>query len=235
MIRNSIGLPPASVCRTRISAYWRIPLTRAVALRTVLAHRLLPEGVYTKQMIPQSILAIAGPIVSGKDMASEHCAKLLDAIRISSSSEQYRVLEMFGIPNSRDNVQRFSLFLVRQYGEDVLCKSVLRRLEGVSHVVIVDSVRRLGDMKCLEGGSKFFLLYIDAPQVLRYQWFCKRAKGRGDETASWEEFVARDTAPTEATLADLRTAASALVINDSSPEQFLQKIEEAIRQSGLLS
>ncbi len=235
MIRDPIGLPLASVCRSRISACWRIPLTRAVALRTVLTNRLPPEVVDTKLMTPQSILAIAGPIVSGKDTASEYCARLLEAVRISSSSEQYAVLEMFGIPNSRDNVQRFSLFLVRKFGEDVLCKSILRRLEGITQPVIVDSVRRLGDIQCLEGLSKFFLLYIDAPQELRYQWFCSRAKGRGDETASWEEFVARDTAPTETTLLDLKATASAIVINDSTPEIFVQKIEEAIRASGLLA
>lgn len=183
---------------------------------------------------PSCILAIAGPIVSGKDTAAEYCATRLGGVRISSSADQYRVFEMFGISNTREHAQALALFLVNAYGQDTICRSVQRQIEGVDKPVIVDSVRRLGDIECLAEVAPLHVLYLDAPQDTRYAWFCKRGKGSGDATLSREEFNRRDTAATETTLPDLKARASVVVLNNGTREEFDQKIEEALVSLGLL-
>lgn len=182
---------------------------------------------------PSCILAIAGPIVSGKDTAAEYCATRLGGIRISSSSDQYRVLEMFGVSNTREHVQALSLFLVNEYGQDTICRSVRRQIADVEKPVITDSVRRVGDIECLASDTPVHLVYLDASQDMRYAWFCKRGKGSGDTTLSREEFNRRDTAQTEMTLPDLKARASVVVLNNGTREEFDQKIEEALKVLGL--
>lgn len=184
--------------------------------------------------VPPFILAVAGPIVSGKDTAANYCATRLDGIRISSSSDQYRVLEMFSVSNTREHAQTLALFLVNEYGQDTICQSVRRRIEGVDKPVIIDSVRRLGDIDCLTGIAPMHVLYLDASQDMRYTWFCKRGKGSGDTTLSREEFNRRDTAQTEMTLPDLKARASVVVLNNGTREEFDQKIEEALRSLKLI-
>lgn len=175
------------------------------------------------------IIAIAGTNGAGKDEAARYLEGKGFA-HFSLSAELREIARQRGHEPTREYLQELGNELRAAHGEAYLTKLVLSRAGG-SPRLIISSVRNLGELEPVRTTDGFKLLFIDAPVELRFE----RAKGRGrvGEGLTLEEFTALEEKELHAgagkqNLAELREAASRVIVNDGTIEQLHRKLDEAV-------
>lgn len=174
-------------------------------------------------------VGLAGKLASGKGRVSGFLIERHDAYRVRSSDPLRQTLDLFGVPQSRDNLSKLSTFLRSAYGEDTICNAMARMLSASGKLVaIFDGMRRLADEARFRTIENFFLVYVDASQDVRYDRYIKRNENLGDSDMTREQFNARDTAEPEQEIEKLRNCADFVIDNNINSIEHLDKQIEDI-------
>ena len=113
------------------------------------------------------ILGLVGKYGSGKDSAAD-ILKEYGFKHYSLSDEIRRELKKNGIRETREALIAMGNMLRKNQGNGVLAKRALMTLSKEKYATIT-SIRNLGEVKELRKHNKFKLLFIDAPQQMRYE------------------------------------------------------------------
>ncbi|MBI4239874.1 hypothetical protein HY620_02720 [Candidatus Uhrbacteria bacterium] len=175
------------------------------------------------------IIGIAGRICSGKDAVAEYLARIYHAERIAVSDTLYAALRLFGIPEGRYAAQILSTFLREHFGQDVLEKALLQKIQrSKRETIIISSIRRPEDIVTLRERYPFKLVMIEADLIARHEWHVQRNKGRGDRVMSFTEFKERDSFETEITIDKLHSQATHVITNNGTLDHLYAKAEGAM-------
>lgn len=177
------------------------------------------------------LIGVSGKIASGKGSVSKHILQCCSATRHRSSDPLRQVVDIFDIPQSRENLSNLSTFLRATYGEHVIAQAMLRLLSGAqTEFAIFDGMRRLIDLETFRPLPNFTFIFVDCKQEVRYQRYISRNENPGDGIMSWEEFLKRDTAETEEQIDLLKSSADYLIDNNGSYEFLDRRIEEVVNE-----
>ena len=167
-------------------------------------------------------IGLAGKLASGKGRMSSHLIEKYDAFRLRSSDPLRQTLDLFGVPQSRDNLGALSTFLRSTYGENTICNAMARMLTATeSPVAIFDGMRRLMDVSIFRQFPRFYLIYVDASSEVRYDRYIKRNENPGDVEMSREDFDMRDDAEPEQELELLKAHADFVIDNNTNSIEHL--------------
>ncbi|MEK7619441.1 MAG: hypothetical protein AAB416_04395 [Patescibacteria group bacterium] len=178
------------------------------------------------------IVGLAGKMASGKGRIGSYLVEKYDADRIRSSDPLRRVLDMFGVPQSRENLSSLSTFLRTTYGENTLAKSMARLLsESPKRISIFDGMRRRIDVSHFRQFDNFYLIYVDAKPEVRYDRTVTRNENVGDADLTREQFDARDILEPEQEVEQLKDYADFVVENNlNSVEHLDTQVEEILKK-----
>lgn len=138
----------------------------------------------------------------------------------------------------RRELQSISEHLRRIFGEDLLERTVMRRLasSGVEHpIVILEGIRRLVDIGAIKRSDevRFRLVYVDAREDVRFRRMKKRAENPGEAEMTLEEFRRRCLAEPEREIRMLKVHADAVITNNRSRAEFAKKLRKQIGRWGM--
>ncbi len=163
---------------------------------------------------------------------------------VSSSGILSETLKLWGIPNSRGNLQRLAVTMDDVYGNGTLTGAVVNRIKQSSaDVVVFDNIRWPSDLGEVRRFPGYCVVYITAPRELRYNRMLARNEKVGEAEMTWEQFLAQEKAETEKYIAGLGEQADAAFVNVFSDRAsfknqirgFCKNWEEILRwQNGLL-
>ncbi len=182
-------------------------------------------------MSAQVIVGIAGKMASGKGRVGEYLMRLYDVDKVKTSYFFREVLNIFDIPESRENLQKLSTFMRSTYGENILARALVKHAQKMAKpIVIVDGVRRYTDIENLKKLPNFFLIYVDADQKIRYERYIKRNENPGDAEMTYETFLVEDNAEPEQQIESLKEHADVVMDNNGTTDQLDAQIKEMLKK-----
>jgi len=178
------------------------------------------------------ILGITGEIACGKGTIASHLAKEYQAGTHRFSTMLRDVLDRMYIEQTRENIATLSTILRKNYGEDVMAKTMMREAEDdKNEIVIIDGVRRLADIKYLQELPHFKLVYIEADMQKRYERIIKRGENTDDIGKTFEEFQKEHELETELQIRDLKNYANYVVDNNGTYTDLYEQIDKIIKEN----
>ena len=180
-------------------------------------------------MSKKVIVGIAGKLASGKGTVTKYIVENYAADKTRSSDPLRAVLDIFDVPQSRENLDALSTFVRSTYGEDTIARAVARVLrESHAQVAMFDGMRRLVDVETIRSFEHSLFIYVHADQKLRYERCKQRNENVGDDVMSFEEFAEKDDDEPQQQIEALREYADVVIDNNGDLDGLMKQIHEQI-------
>lgn len=177
------------------------------------------------------IIGLTGLPASGKGRATEYLMKKYQASRHGFSDSLRDVVRRLKIEENRDNLQKLSIILRKQFGENLLAKAMAEDIKNDTHdYIIVEGVRREADIMYLKEIKGFHLISIDADIKIRYERLTKREQNTDDEGKTFEGFKSDHEKETELLIPSLMAKAEFHIDNNGSEEELEKQIDNIIEK-----
>ena len=186
----------------------------------------------TKKKKKQPIfIGLVGTGGSGKDTAASYIKHRYGAEEFRYSYLLVKALEIFGIEVSRENLAWLMNILKRKYGKDVLTRAMKKTIDELARkpIVVVSGMRLLSDYKFLRGYKRNYLIFLDAPEKIRWQ----RVRVRGEKTddnVTFKEFKKLMSGENERFIRRIGKKADFVINNGSSLKHLQQEIDKVMKQ-----
>ncbi len=182
--------------------------------------------------MPKVIIGVAGRMASGKGTVAKYILEHFSATRHGSSAPLRQVLDIFDVPQSRDNLRDLSHFLRETYGENTIANAVLKACqESTADIAIFDGMRRLIDIETFKMLPNFTFIFVDVDQHIRWKRCVLRNENAGDAEMTFEQFQKADSAEPEQQIDELKPYADILINNNGTPEEFAVAIQAALEKT----
>ena len=176
------------------------------------------------------ILGLVGQIASGKGSVSEHLRTKYKANFYHFSTPLRKTLKILKLDEDRQNLAKLSKSLRKSFGEDLLARVITSNIKNdKSKIIVVDSVRRMDDIKYLQDLPEFRLVYIKANIKTRYERLTGRRENKDDKIKTYKEFVQDNKLETEIEIAKISKKAEFVIDNSGSLDELHKQIDEIIK------
>ncbi|MEA3323075.1 MAG: hypothetical protein U9Q12_02535, partial [Patescibacteria group bacterium] len=131
--------------------------------------------------------------------------------------------------NKRENLQIMSTMLRSTYGEDVLAKAMAGDAKNDKNdIVVVDGVRRLGDIEHLKKIIGFKLIYMETDIQKCHERISIRNENVDDNGKTFAQFEKDRGREAEQQIKELKAFADVVIDNDDVVEKLHKQIDEII-------
>jgi len=178
------------------------------------------------------IIGLAGELAAGKGTAAEYLEKKYKANSHRFSTMLRDILDRLYLEQNRENMQKLSTILRKNFGEDTLAKVIsqdVARDDGA--IVVIDGVRRLADIKYLKEMPEFKLVYIEASMENRFERIKKRGENTDDTTKTFAEFKRDHEGEAESRIRGLKNDADYVLDNNGSIDELYEQIDKIIEKA----
>jgi len=178
------------------------------------------------------ILGIAGEMGSGKGTIAEYVSLEHRGSAHRFSTVLRDVLDRIYLDQSRENLNKLSTILRKNFGEDLLSKSMYHDTYKDEHeIVVVDGVRRMTDIEYLSQVPYFKLIYVDSDIQTRYERVTKRSENPNDSKKTFEEFKQDNEDESELQIRDLKSYANYVIDNNGTFIELYKQIDDIIKNN----
>lgn len=179
------------------------------------------------------IIGLVGRKGSGKGTVSKILKERYGVSTFRFSDMLRDVLDAMHLEQSRENLIRISEILRKEFGEDVLQRTMMKKVEkDPSPVIAIDGIRRLGDLDELDKLGTFHLIRITAPLEARFERLRQRGENAGESTRTFESFKELENASTEITIGEVEERAWKTIDNSESETNLEEKIIHLMNELG---
>lgn len=180
------------------------------------------------------VFGIIGMPASGKGTIADYLESHHHAPKLRFSDALSTILQRLNIEKTRDNQIKLSEVLRETCGEDILSRAIQIGIEkNASDIIVVDGVRREGDIATLKEVSDFHLIAVDAEQRTRYERAKLRAEKVEEANQSFEDFQKLDGRSTELTTRELMKQAEIVFDNNGSLDDLYKQIDSHLNSIGI--
>lgn len=178
------------------------------------------------------IIGLIGELAAGKGTITNYLKDKYKAISFRYSDPLRENLELFGLEVSRENMQKISSLLRSNFGENILAKAILKKVQNATQkIIVIDGVRRHTDLENLGDLPGFNLVYVTADQKTRYDRYIKRNENIGDDSMTFEQFQQKENAEADRQIPEVAKSAKYKIDNNGSMTELYQQIEEILKKS----
>ncbi|HQK63791.1 MAG TPA: AAA family ATPase [Candidatus Staskawiczbacteria bacterium] len=178
----------------------------------------------------KKIIGIVGEMGAGKDTFCEYVkANYQDVYFLRFSDGLTSALKVFFDDIKREDQQWLSQALRERFGQDILVKAIIKKVNSIEDgIIILNGVRRPDDFSGLkEIGGK--LVYITADIKKRWERVVLR-KEKADDDVPFEKFVELGNAEAEQQITKIGEQADFKITNDGSREELFFDIKKIIEE-----
>ncbi len=175
------------------------------------------------------ILGLVGQIASGKEVTKKYIREKYGAEDCKFSTSLRDVLNRIEVPTSRENLQKLSTILRENFGEDLLARVIAKDASKLdTDVVVIDGVRRMGDIKYLKELSNFYLIAVVADPKIRYERLIMRNENEGDNKKTFEEFLKDQESEADREIPEVIKIANNKISNDGLLDDLYGQIDKVM-------
>lgn len=184
---------------------------------------------------PTHIIGLVGTSASGKSHAADYIVRNYGGKHVKFSDYLGRVIEALNLERTKENMIKMSIALRNEFGEETLSHTVWSDASHMSEpLVLVDGIRRVGDLANFKAQKNFKLIGIDADPELRFDRMKSRMGDKTDDAATtWESFLVKESAPTEVTIPEVMRLADYSLENNGSVAELEEKIDAIMKEIGV--
>lgn len=181
----------------------------------------------------KTILGLTGEKAGGKGTVAAYCRETYNASSYRFSDVLFEILRLLDVEPTRLHLVALSGSVRRDFGETILARALAKKVASDNHeLIVVDGIRRLGDIETLRTLPGFRLVYVTASVQKRYERSRARGEKAGDSTQTLEQFIAEERVETEASIRDTAALATATLNNNGTFEELYKQIDVCLsRQS----
>ncbi|MDP2708705.1 MAG: AAA family ATPase [bacterium] len=178
------------------------------------------------------IIGLTGEICAGKGTVVKYLEKKHGATSYRFSTMLRDLLGRLYLPVSRENMQNISTAIRQHLGEDIMAKVIAEDVKNDDNrVIVVDGVRRVPDIKYLREVPGFKLVRLVANPKTRYDRLIARKENPGDETKTYEQFLADHKKEADNQVPIVMTQADLEINNNGSLEDLYRQVDQIIENS----
>ena len=146
---------------------------------------------------------------------------------IKSSDILIETLKRWGLPVSRENMQKLVKGMESIFEEGTLSNAIYPNiLDCSADIVVFNAIRWPTDIKILRKFHPSFLIYIVADEKIRYERIKNRGEKPEENNLSFDQFKEEEKASTEVLIEQLGAVADLKIENNGTLEQFAEKVKE---------
>lgn len=174
------------------------------------------------------ILGLIGEKLGGKDTVAEFLVAKYGATHIRHSHVLDEILSILDTPISRRNEIDLGMGLRTVFGEGILNKAIDKKVRNATtDIVVINGIRFIEEFENAKTlGAK--IVYISAPEDVRYARFLKRTEKADDASQTLEEFRTQEHEPTEIQIPHIGARADFVIENTSTLEDLYANIERVL-------
>lgn len=177
------------------------------------------------------IIGLTGQIACGKGVIKKFLIDHYHASDYRFSTILRDVLVRLDIEQSRENIQRMSTMLRKNFGEDLLAKVMAKDVEkDEHHFIVIDGIRRLADIKYLRDVHGFFLISVEASEEIRHQRVIERNENPGDDKKTFADFLKDQQEESESEIPKTMSQADFIIDNNKSWDDLWDQIHELVKK-----
>ncbi len=175
------------------------------------------------------VVGLTGRLASGKGTVTRHLVETYKADKTRSSDPLRATLDIFSIAQTREHLDALSTFVREAYGENVIAQAVKRYLaKSEAGVVIFDGMRRLVDVEMIRSFEHSLFIFVDTDKDIRYTRSVGRNENIGDDTMTYEDFLAKDSDEPQQQIEALKEYADVVLDNNGTPEELSKQLSEKV-------
>ncbi len=177
------------------------------------------------------IIGLTGEMGAGKDTFCDHIVKVSQepVFCFKFSNPLSEVLNVFFDEVTRDDQQWLGVVLRERFGEDILAKALLKKINSIDKgIILLNGIRYWQEYNMVKdlGGR---MIYITADSKIRWQRLQKRGE-KADDSAPYEEFLKKEKGKTELLINKIGEKSNFKIENNGSLEEFHQKIDKVMNK-----
>ena len=185
-------------------------------------------------MNPSHIIGLVGTPGAGKSFVSDYILENYGGEHVKFSDFLSHVLKKMALEKSRENMIKLSVTLRNEFGDELLSHAVASEaVRSEKDIVLVDGIRRIGDLAAFSPLPAFKLIAINADPKIRYERMKGRGEKAGETNMTWEEFETTEKAPTEITIPETMTRADYSIMNNGTAEELKEEIDKVMKEIGI--
>ena len=178
------------------------------------------------------VIGIAGTQLSGKTAATAYFVEKFKAKHFRFSRILDQVLEILGLPISRENEQDLATILRADFGEDFLAHALVESVKK-SHadVIIVDGYRKVTELEVFRNLDNFKLIYLKTSPEKAYERLQTREEKLHEHHKTFAEFQEAGLHVADKDVRSLEEYADFVLENEGSLEEFHNQLTSAYTKS----
>lgn len=174
------------------------------------------------------VFIFVGHIGCGKGAACAYIHETYGAASFRFSTMLRDVARRYYLPEDRDHLIRISEIMRREFGEDVMAKTMMNDIiASGKDLVCVDGARRLADYLPMSG---MVLVKMEAEPRIRFERLASRHQNTDDATKTFEQFLLDEQRSTEKSIDDLAAHATETIYNNGTPEELHAALDALIKK-----
>lgn len=183
--------------------------------------------------MPKLIIGLTSMPGAGKGTAAKYLETKYGATQFSFGGILADVLNRLALDKSRPNLQRLSTLLRQAFGEDVLAFAIEKdAVTADTDLVVIEGIRRPGDIVALEPLPYFKLIAVDVPPQLRFERMKQRGEKAGESDMTWEKFLVQESGEAELAIPTVMARATETIDNSGTLAEFQAKLDGLMARSG---
>ena len=179
----------------------------------------------------KKIIALAAKVGAGKSFFTDFVRENYSADYFRFSDSLKEILDILDLEKNRDNLQNLSKILRAEFGENILEKSILKKIKNSQkEILILDGVRRKSDIDYFLNLDNFYLIYIEVDEEKRLERILNRQGDKEDDKEMTLEKLKEAEKHNSELQADIKEISNFVIDNNGSQEEFEEKIKELMKK-----
>jgi len=175
------------------------------------------------------IIGLVGEIASGKGAVVNYLVKKNKASSYRYSKILRDILDRVYEDQTRKNMTDLSDWLRKNFGQDILSKTLARDIElDKNKIIVFDGIRRLPELNVFKKIPGFILARIVGDPKIRYERFIKRNENPGDNKKTYKQFLRDLKGVSDYEIPKVMKRADFEINNDGSLKDLYKQIDQII-------
>ncbi|MDD4333228.1 MAG: hypothetical protein PHT51_03890 [Patescibacteria group bacterium] len=177
------------------------------------------------------IIGLVGQIACGKGAIAKYAQEKYKASSYRFSTILRDAMDILCIGKSRKNINDFSEFIRKRYGEDTFAKVIYKQVvEDNNKIIIVDGIRRLMDIKYLKKLPEFKLVKVTADINIRLERLRSRNENIGDDKRTLKSLMADQSREADAQIPQVMKQADLEIVNEGTFQDLQDATDKIIKK-----
>ncbi|MBU0646899.1 AAA family ATPase [Patescibacteria group bacterium] len=175
------------------------------------------------------IIGLTGEIACGKGAIVNYLVKKYNASSYRYSTILRDVLDRVYQDQTRHNIIATSDFLRKNFGEDILSKTLAEDIKKDKNKIIVfDGVRRIPELKYFKNISNFILISVYSDPKIRYERVVERNENQGDDKKTFKQFMLDQKGVSDFEVPETMNQADFKINNNGNLENLYKQVDQII-------